>query len=62
MVQTGYWAAIRKDAGDEFIMPDEVNACVESVNRMIAEHAAKIPQWHEANPVVRIVRIEISEV
>lgn len=63
MTKTAY-AAIRKtsDSGREWICFSSLSLIPEETELKIAETKEDIPGWDRANPVVRIVKVVISEV
>lgn len=62
MVVMPQWGAVRK-AEREYILADELGASVDHVRQLCAATEGQCGQgWALANPVVRIVRVEIREV
>ena len=64
MTEIVRWAAIRKntDSGMEWIDSSSINSVPESVKRDVAKTKRIIPRWDKANPVLRIVKVQISEI
>ena len=61
-LQKTSWAAIRQceDDGHEWIDIDSLGSCRAAVDRKVEETRNVIPHWDDANPVVRIVPVEIA--
>jgi hypothetical protein len=63
LVQTGYWAAVRKTEGREWATPSEIGADHDTVQLMVQATNRKIGEaWAKNNPCISIVKVEIREV
>lgn len=61
--QKGYYAAVRKTEGKEWIDPHTINADAHSSEKDAAVLNRNIgPEWTKENPIQRIVPVVICEV
>lgn len=61
-MKTTMYAAIRENEEHAFIDTSSLALTMGMVNKSIIDCAKYIPQWHNDNPVQRIVRVLIQEV
>ncbi len=57
----GYWIAIRQTAHGEYADPETMDICKGIIPGKIKREEQLCPRWSAANPVIRIVRVEIKE-
>lgn len=63
MIRQRFCAAVRKlSSGDEWIHPKEMDYTQKAVMMDVEETNRDGPTWAEKNPLVRIAKVEITEV
>jgi hypothetical protein len=56
------YGAVRVNAwGGEFVTIEEYSVVRDLVMTLIGTTAAEMPEWHQANPVVRVARFNVRE-
>lgn len=57
------WGAIRRraDDGREFTLASEAGDGPDTVRGLVSLNRDVIPQWHAANPLVRVARFRMTE-
>jgi hypothetical protein len=59
-----FYAPVRKaiDSGTEVTLASEASWSREEVQKKVDELNARVPDWHAANPVVRIAFFQAKEI
>lgn len=60
-LKTEWYCPVRKADGREYLSLTEIACHPDLVYRHIEDNGQKIPAWHGANPVQRIVSVKVTE-